>query len=205
MLAGRGRRRSRRGRRPRRRPSRSSAEERPAAEVDLAADGIDRQADLDALADLGDQRIEERRPDVAGLVAVDQQVDVVLGGGDVLEHPREVPASVEQGIDHRRDRRGERQRQVGRRTRGWATRPAVRAARRLGTDRPGIQRIGRDPALPSSEAGADGRRGGPDREVTPPAHGRAPGRDVERGMAGSLPGCPLEGTDRVLDADGAIL
>ena len=37
------------------------AEQRLAAAVDLAADRIDRQPDLDALRDLGGQRVEERR------------------------------------------------------------------------------------------------------------------------------------------------
>ena len=88
------------------------AEERLAAQIDLAADRIDRQPDLDARRDLGGQRVEEHRPDVTRLVAVDEQMDVIRGRRDVLEDPREVAPAVEQGIDRGRDRRREGQGQV---------------------------------------------------------------------------------------------
>jgi hypothetical protein len=45
-----------------------------AARVDLAADGIDLKPDVDTGLDAGLKGIEEQRPDVAGLVAIDQQV-----------------------------------------------------------------------------------------------------------------------------------
>ena len=82
-------------------------EEGLAPEVHLAADGVDLQPDGDALGDLGRQRLAERRPDVARLVAVDEQVDVVAGRGDVLEHAREVAAPVQERLDRGRDGRGE--------------------------------------------------------------------------------------------------
>ena len=41
-------------------------------------------------ATLSASAVEECLPDVAGLVAVDQQVDVVGGRRDIVEHPREV-------------------------------------------------------------------------------------------------------------------
>ena len=75
-----------------------------AAEIDLAADGVDRQADLDAGRDLVGEGGQEGLPDVAGLVAVDQQMDVVGRRRDVVEHPREVVSPVEEGIDRRGDR-----------------------------------------------------------------------------------------------------
>ena len=79
-----------------------SAEEVLAPEVDLAADGIDRQPDLDARGHLRRQRGQEGLADVARLVAVDQQVDVVGRRRDVLEHPREIPPAVEERLDGRR-------------------------------------------------------------------------------------------------------
>ena len=54
-----------------------------AAEVDLAADGVDRQSDLHARRDPVGQRGQEGLADVARLVAVDEQVDVVGRGRDV--------------------------------------------------------------------------------------------------------------------------
>ena len=76
-------------------------EERLAADVDLAADGVDLEPDLDALPHLRGERVAEGRADVAGLVAVDQQVDVIARGADVLEHPREVAPPVEERFDRR--------------------------------------------------------------------------------------------------------
>ena len=120
------------------------AEQVLAPEVDLAADGIDRQPDLDAGRDLRRPARQEGLADVARLVAVDEQVDVVGRGRDVLEHPREVAPAVEERLDRRRDRRREGLGEVG----AADARPGDelgRADRRvLGADGVRVERVGRD-------------------------------------------------------------
>ncbi len=102
------------------------AEQVLAAQVDLAADRVDLEQDLDALGDLRGQPFQEPRPDVAWLVPVDEQVHMVAGGVDVLEHPGEVPMAVQERLHRRRDRGGERHREVRPRT----GRPSRRGSRR---------------------------------------------------------------------------
>ena len=156
------------------------AEQRLAAQIDLAADRIDRQPDLDARRDLGRQRVEEHRADVARLVTVDEQVDMIRGRRDVLEDPREVAPAVEQGVDRGRDRRREGQGQVrapNARSRDELGGPA---GGRLRADGVRVERVGRDASrapVPAHrrasrrEPGADGDR--------PPAAHRAMGLGVD--------------------------
>ena len=152
-----------------------AAEEVLAPEVDLAADGIDRQPDLDARCGLGGECGQEGLADVAGLVAVDQQVDVVGGGRDVLEHPREVALAVEERLDGRADRRREGLGKVG------AADPRAgdelgRADRCvLGADGVRVERIGRDAACAATpERGTRRGDGGSERERPATAHPRGP-------------------------------
>ena len=70
-------------------------EQRLAAERDLAADGVHLEPHIHSLARLAHQRVAEARADGAWLVAIDEDVDLVLRGLDVLEHAREVPATVQ--------------------------------------------------------------------------------------------------------------
>ncbi len=74
---------------------------------DLAADPIDRDPDLDALGQFGDECVAEECPDIAGLPAVDEQGDRRGRGSNVLEHAREVQRSVKERLDIRRPRLGE--------------------------------------------------------------------------------------------------
>ena len=154
------------------------AEQVLAAEVHLAADGIDRQPDLDALGDLGRQGLEEGGPDVARLVAVDEQVDVVLGGRDVLEDPRKVAMAVEEGIDRGRDRRREGQREV--RAADLRPRDELGGAHRgrLRPDRIRVERVGRDARLAPAQGCRRGRDPGPDGQRPSSAHRRSVPRDV---------------------------
>ena len=173
------------------------AEEVLAAEVDLAADGIDRQPDLDARGDLGRQRLEERRPDVARLVAVDEQVDVVRRRRDVLEDAREVAMPVEEGIDRRRDRRRERQ--------GEVRSPDLRACdelrgahgRRLGPDRVRVERVGRHARLAPPQV----RPSSPRSRLRWPASvvDSSSVHPVESGVIHVVCGPPERATDRVAD------
>ena len=175
------------------------AEQRLAAQIDLAADRIDRQPDLDARRDLGGQRVQEQRADVTRLVAVDEQVDVIRGRRDVLEDPREVAPAVEQGVDRGRDRRREGQGQV----RAPDARPRDELGGpgrgRLRADGVRVERVGRDASRAPVPAhrGARCREPGTDRDRPPAAH-RARGRGMER-----RPWCgvlPTPGRDRASTA-----
>ena len=66
-----------------------------AAEIDPAADRVDRHANLDAGRSGGPQRLQHLVADAPRAEGVDQDVDVVPGGGDVLEDPREVAPPVD--------------------------------------------------------------------------------------------------------------
>ena len=76
-------------------------------EVDLAADRVDGQPDLDAGLRPGDQGIAERRADLARLEAVDEQVHGRRRALDRLEHRREVAPAVQVRLHARRDARRE--------------------------------------------------------------------------------------------------
>jgi len=147
------------------------AEQRLAAEIDLAPDRIDGQPDLDALRHLGRQRLEERGPDVARLVAVDEQVDVILRGRDVLEDAREVTPAVEQGVDRGRDRGRECQREVGAADARSGDQLGRAGCRGLGADGVWVERVGGDPTLAAAQPGTDRGHRGTDRDRPFPAHG----------------------------------
>ena len=151
------------------------AEEVLAPEVDLAADGIDRQPDLDAGRRLLGEGRQERLADVARLVAVDQQVDVVGGGRDVLEHPREVAPPVEERLDRRADRRREGLGKVGAADPRAGDELGGPDRGVLGADRVRVERVGRDAACTATPQGGTGRGDrGPDRDRPPTAHRRGP-------------------------------
>jgi len=146
-----------------------------APEVDLAADGVDGQADLDARGHLRRQRGQEGLADIARLVAVDEQVDVVGRRRDVLEHPREIAPTVEERLDGRADRRRERLGEVGAPDARTGDELRSSDGRVLGADRIRIDRVGRDAHRAPTAERSPGRGNGRDkRDVASAAHPRSP-------------------------------
>ena len=140
-------RRCRRGRRPRRPASRSWRNRSLLPKsTSLPMASTARRTSTPA-ATLAGSAVEEGRPDVARLVAVDEQVDVVRRGRDVLEHPREVAMAVEEGVDRGRDRRREGQGEVGAADLRAGDELGGAGRGRLGPDRVRVERVGRDARL----------------------------------------------------------
>ena len=162
-----------------------------AAEVDLAADGVDRQSDLDAGRDPVGQRGQEGLADVAGLVAVDEQVDVVGRGRDVLQHPREVAPAVEQGVDRGRDRRRIGLGQVDAADPRTADDLGGAGRGRLGPDGVRVEWIGRDPRAAATEHRPGRGQPGTERDRPTSGHRRALRSAVGSGNPVPLVGVPV--------------
>ena len=159
------------------------AEQPPAAAVDLAADRVDDQPNLDAFRDLGGERRQKLAADVAFLVAVDQEVDMVPGGPDVLEHAREIASAVQQRLDGRRHGRCEAHREIaapdprlGKQRRGTST--GLRRGDAGAGGRPGEAAARLEPGCDSERANRRGRRQGDPAHATSSTNRRLGHGDV---------------------------